>query len=108
MSLDYNSLLLAVGFAGAGLAVTMFGTWLSARADGFLLTWAIGVAVLVAHVFAYSAYVGSPGLWLQLIAFVLLLCGLSLLVGSGRRGSFGTACCRGGWSAGSPPYRSRC
>jgi len=85
MSLDYNSLLLAVGFAGAGLAVTMFGTWLSARADGFLLTWAIGVAVLVAHVFAYSAYVGSPGLWLQLIAFVLLLCGLSLLVGAARQ-----------------------
>ena len=35
MPLDYNSLLLAVGFAGAGLAVTMFGSWLSARADGF-------------------------------------------------------------------------
>jgi diguanylate cyclase (GGDEF)-like protein len=85
MPLDYNSLLLAVGFAGAGLAITMFGSWLSARADGFLLTWAIGVALLVAHVFAYSAYVGSPGLPLQLIAFALLLAGLSLLVGAARQ-----------------------
>jgi diguanylate cyclase (GGDEF)-like protein len=85
MPLDYNSLLLAVGFAGAGLAVTMFGSWLSARADGFLLTWAIGVALLVAHVFAYSAYVGSPGQLLQLIAFALLLAGLALLVGAARQ-----------------------
>lgn len=89
MPLDYNSLLMALGFAGAGLAVTMFGSWLSSRADGFLLTWAMGVALLVAHVFTYSDYVGSPGLLLQLLAFIPLLCGLSLLFGAARQFLYG-------------------
>src|SRR5262245_35903067 len=85
MPLDYNSLLLAVGFAGAGLAVTMFGSWLSARSDGFLLTWALGVALVVGHVFTYSAYVETPGDGLQLLAFALLLAGFSLLFGAARQ-----------------------
>lgn len=91
MPLDYNSLLLAVGFAGAGLAVTMFGSWLSVRTDGFLLTWALGVALIVAHVFTYSAYVAKPGLALQLLAFVLLLAGFSLLFGAARQFRYGKA-----------------
>src|SRR5215470_7369672 len=85
MPLDYNSLLLAVGFAGVGLAVTLFGSWLSARSDGFLLTWALGVALVVAHVFTYSAYVATPGDGLQLLAFALLLAGFALLFGAARQ-----------------------
>ena len=42
MLFDYNSLLLAIGFAGACLTITLFATWLSARSEGFLLTWSIG------------------------------------------------------------------
>ena len=48
MLLDYNSLLLAVGFSAACLSLTLFGTWLTARSDKFLLTWAISVLVVVA------------------------------------------------------------
>lgn len=36
MLLDYNSLLLAVGFSAACLSLTLFGTWLTARSDKFL------------------------------------------------------------------------
>jgi diguanylate cyclase (GGDEF)-like protein len=82
MPLDYNSLLLAIGFAGAGLAVTTFASWLTARADRFLLTWAIGIALIVAHVLTYSSHVSDPQPLLQVVAFALLLSGLSLLFGA--------------------------
>lgn len=85
MPLDYNSLLFAIGFASAGLAATMFGSWLSARTDGFLLTWSAGVMLIVAHVFTYSFYVDSPHPLIQLVAFALLLSGLSMLVGAARQ-----------------------
>jgi diguanylate cyclase (GGDEF)-like protein len=85
MPLDYNSLLLAIGFAGVGLAITMFGTWLSARTDGFLLTWAIGVALVVVHVFTYSLYVRMPQPVLQVVAFALLMAGFSFLFGAARQ-----------------------
>ena len=60
MLLDYNSLLLAIGFAGACLTITLFATWLSARSEGFLLTWSIGGLLIVGSVLAYSAYVQKP------------------------------------------------
>jgi diguanylate cyclase (GGDEF)-like protein len=85
MPLDYNSLLVAVGFAATGLAVTMFGSWLSSRADSFLLTWAVGVALVVTGVFSYSVYVASSGVMPQLLAFALLLGGFSLLLGAARQ-----------------------
>ncbi len=85
MPLDYNSLLLAVGFAGAGLAVTMFGAWLAARTDGFLLTWAIGVALIVVHVLAYSLYVETKAPALQVAAFSLLMIGLTAVFGAARQ-----------------------
>ncbi|TIP36502.1 MAG: GGDEF domain-containing protein, partial [Mesorhizobium sp.] len=53
---DYNSLLLAVGFSAACLSLTLFGTWMAARSDRFLLTWAVSVLVVVVEVFAYDAY----------------------------------------------------
>ena len=45
MLLDYNSLLLAIGFSAACLSLTLFGTWMAARSDRFLLTWAVSVLV---------------------------------------------------------------
>ena len=48
MSLDYNSLLLAVGFSAACLCMTLFGIWLTARSEKFLLTWAVSVLLIVA------------------------------------------------------------
>ena len=64
MPLDYNSLLLAIGFAGAGLAISMFGSWLAQRTEGFLLTWAIGVGLVVAYGIGMALTLTSAGLLL--------------------------------------------
>ena len=47
MTLDYNSLLIALGFSGACLAATLLMSWLVARTELFLLTWAAGVVLIV-------------------------------------------------------------
>ena len=78
MSLDYNSLLLAVGFSAACLSLTLFGIWLTARSDKFLLTWAVSVLLIVGDVFAYEAYIRTPGRMLGLATFALLLIGFAM------------------------------
>ena len=82
MALDYNSLLLAIGFAGACLAVTLFITWFSSRTEGFLLTWALGILLIVVSVFAYSYYLHNPSPLPVMIAFGLLLSGLAIVLGA--------------------------
>ncbi|TIO79360.1 MAG: GGDEF domain-containing protein [Mesorhizobium sp.] len=85
MLLDYNSLLLAVGFSAACLSLTLFGTWLTARSDKFLLTWAISVLVVVAEVFAYDAYIEAPGTALGVLTLALLLLGFSVMLGAAHQ-----------------------
>ncbi|MBZ9819846.1 GGDEF domain-containing protein [Mesorhizobium sp. CA4] len=85
MLLDYNSLLLAVGFSAACLSLTLFGTWLTARSDRFLLTWATSVLVVVAEVFVYDAYIDAPGTTLGILALALLLFGFSVMLGAAHQ-----------------------
>ena len=85
MLLDYNSLLLAVGFSAACLSLTLFGTWLTARSDKFLLTWAISVLVVVAEVFVYDAYIETPGMTLGILTLALLLLGFSVMLGAAHQ-----------------------
>ncbi|RWD94562.1 GGDEF domain-containing protein [Mesorhizobium sp.] len=85
MLLDYNSLLLAVGFSAACLSLTLFGTWLTARSDKFLLTWAISVLVVVVEVFAYDAYIEAPGTALGVLTLALLLLGFSVMLGAAHQ-----------------------
>ncbi|WP_217574632.1 GGDEF domain-containing protein [Mesorhizobium sp. GbtcB19] len=85
MLLDYNSLLLAVGFSAACLSLTLFGTWLAARSDRFLLTWAISVLVVVMEVFAYDAYIKAPGNALGVLTLALLLFGFSVMLGAAHQ-----------------------
>ncbi|MDX8464536.1 GGDEF domain-containing protein [Mesorhizobium sp. VK23B] len=85
MLLDYNSLLLAVGFSAACLSLTLFGTWLTARSDKFLLTWAISVLLVVAEVFAYDAYIAAPGTTLGILTLALLLLGFSVMLGAAHQ-----------------------
>ncbi len=47
MTLDYKSLLLALGVSAACLMVTLFGTWFSRRTDSFLLTLVIALSITV-------------------------------------------------------------
>jgi diguanylate cyclase (GGDEF)-like protein len=80
--LDYNSLLVAIGLAGSCLSVAMFGIWLTARTEGFLLTWALGVFLTVCNVFAYGAYVSSANPYAAIVAIVFLLTGMAVIWGA--------------------------
>lgn len=85
MLLDYNSLLLAVGFSAACLSLTLFGTWMAARSDKFLLTWAVSVLVVVCEVFAYDAYIKAPGTALGVLTLAVLLLGFSVMLGAAHQ-----------------------
>ncbi|CAN7566000.1 GGDEF domain-containing protein [Mesorhizobium amorphae] len=85
MALDYNSLLLAVGFSAACLSLTLFGIWLTARSEKFLLTWAVSVLLVVGDVFAYKAYIDKPGPMLGVATLALLLLGFSTMLGAAHQ-----------------------
>lgn len=82
MSLDYTSLLLAVGFSATCLGLTLFGMWLTARSEKFLLTWAISLLLVVGDIFAYDAYIDMPGRLLGIATLALLLLGFSAMLGA--------------------------
>jgi diguanylate cyclase (GGDEF)-like protein len=82
MTLDYNSLLLALGFSSICLMITLLGTWLSRRSETFLLTWTIGLVFIVCDIFVYSAYVETPRPVLAIMAFVLSVVGFSVVFGA--------------------------
>lgn len=82
MSLDYTSLLLAVGFSAACLSLTLFGMWLTARSERFLLTWAISLVFVVGDIFVYDAYIDMPGRLLGIATLAFLLIGFSAMLGA--------------------------
>ena len=79
MSFDQFSLLAAVGFSSAALCATLFMTWLGARQDRFLLSWSLGMGLIVGGVGLFSA--GAPGYdsWLQCGSLLLLIAGFALV-----------------------------
>ncbi|UCI17177.1 GGDEF domain-containing protein [Mesorhizobium sp. B2-1-8] len=82
MSLDYTSLLLAVGFSAACLSLTLFGMWLTARTEKFLLTWAISLVFVVGDISIYDAYIEMPGRLLGIATSAFLLIGFSAMLGA--------------------------
>ncbi|AIC25672.1 GGDEF domain-containing protein [Rhizobium etli bv. mimosae str. IE4771] len=85
MTLDYNSLLLALGVSAACLAVTLMGSWLVRRAETVLLTATIGLVFVVSGIFVYSAYVNRPQIWLGVASFVLFHAGFATIWGAGKQ-----------------------
>lgn len=82
MFVDQTSLLLALGFAAFALSTTLFVTWLSARSEYFILTWATGAGIMVLAFAAFSinAIDHSPALlWL---ANMLLTGGFVIFYGA--------------------------
>lgn len=91
MILDFTSLLLAIGFASACLAATLFITWLSSRSEGFMLSWAVGALMVVGAVFTYSYFVQTLFIPVAIAAFASLFTGLAVVYGAAvqfRLGSF--------------------
>ncbi|MBC7584650.1 MAG: GGDEF domain-containing protein, partial [Tardiphaga sp.] len=47
MAFDQSSIFIAIGLSTAALALTLFMSWLVERYNTYLLTWSIGLAVIV-------------------------------------------------------------
>ena len=54
MPLDQLSLLTAIAFSSAALTITLFVGWLGARHDTYLLSWSIGLLLVVAGVILFG------------------------------------------------------
>lgn len=85
MTLDYNSLLLALGVSAACLAVTLMGSWLVRRTETVLLTATIGLVLVVSGIFVYSAYVNRPEVAFAIGSFVLFHAGFATIWGAGKQ-----------------------
>ncbi len=55
--LDYHSLLMALSFCSAGVALTFFVSWFVSQTDRVLMTWALGSALLVVSILTYSNFI---------------------------------------------------
>ncbi len=82
MQLDFTSLLLATAISGFCLSVTMLVSWLSARRQSFMVTWAVGLLVIVAHVVAYGFYVETANTLMFPAVATLLTVALSIIFGA--------------------------
>ncbi|WP_099867846.1 GGDEF domain-containing protein [Pararhizobium haloflavum] len=79
MIFDQISLLAAIGFASTALCVTLFVAWLGARQDRFLLSWSIGMALIVGGVVFFGA-IGETYLpTVQFTSFALVIVGFSFV-----------------------------
>ena len=72
MFVDQTSLLLALGFAALALSTTLFVTWLAARTEWFILTWATGAGVLVVAFAGFSTNAVNPNYLLLWVSNMLL------------------------------------
>lgn len=80
MSLDQNSLFIAIGVSCTALAMTLLATWLVARSETYLLAWSTGLAVTVVALLIYLG-VARYEPFLQMLTFLLLIIGFGLIHG---------------------------
>ncbi len=78
MLLDQLSILVAIGFSGASLGITLFVMWSVGRSETHLLNWSIGLALIVAGVVFFSAVVERYSAGFLLASFLLLIAGFGL------------------------------
>lgn len=79
MLLDQFSILVAIGFSGASLGLTLCMMWAVGRSETHLLSWSIGLAFIVAGVAFFGSVVERYDAELLLVSFVLLIFGFGLL-----------------------------
>lgn len=85
MLLDQFSILVAIGFSGASLGLTLFMMWIVGKSETHLLNWSIGLALIVAGVAFFGSVVEKYDAGFLLVSFVLLIAGFGLLyTGSAR------------------------
>jgi diguanylate cyclase (GGDEF)-like protein len=79
MLLDQLSILVAIGFSGASLGITLFVMWTVGRSETHLLSWSIGLALLVAGVIFFGTVVERYNAGFLLASFLLLIAGFGLV-----------------------------
>ncbi|KQW20559.1 diguanylate cyclase [Afipia sp. Root123D2] len=79
MLLDQFSVLIAIGFSGASLGLTLFMMWIVGRAETHLLNWSIGLAFLVLGVVLFGSVVEKYDATILSASFSLLIVGFGLL-----------------------------
>lgn len=88
--LDQTSLLISIGFSASALMLTLVLTWLGTRADRYLLTWAVGLGLIVAGVLVYGLIeTYQPAL--QYGAFSLMIAGFAAIAVGAAQFRTGTA-----------------
>lgn len=79
MPIDQSSIFIAIGLSSAALALTLFMSWLVERSNAYLLIWSIGLAVVLPGVFVFVAFGVPYNAGLQMVSFILLICGFGLI-----------------------------
>jgi diguanylate cyclase (GGDEF)-like protein len=83
MLLDQLSVLIAIGFSGASLGLTLFMMWGVERSETHLLSWSLGLAFILVGVAFFGSVVENYDATFLLVSFLLLIAGFGLLyVGS--------------------------
>lgn len=81
MVFDYGSVLVAVGATGIALCITLFANWLRQRGSGFLMTWSIGMGLIVVSVASFAAFIMQTHPGFAIGASILLTSGISVSYG---------------------------
>ncbi|MCZ7451322.1 GGDEF domain-containing protein [Agrobacterium rhizogenes] len=83
MTLDYNSLLMALAVSAACLGVTLLGSWFARRSETFLLSCTLGLVLIVSGIVAYGLYVDDPVVAFGVVSFVFFHAGFAAVWGAG-------------------------
>lgn len=79
MPLDQLSLLTAIAVSSAALTITLFAGWLSSRGDRYLLSWSIGLLLVVGGVIMVGAARDSYSAALQFASYALIVAGFAVI-----------------------------
>ena len=77
--IDNPTLLTAIAFSSAALMVALVISWLNARSDSYLATWAAGMACVVVALCVLGLRGDRYDIALQVAAFSPLLAGMALI-----------------------------
>ncbi len=79
MPLDQLSLLTAIAFSSAALTITLFVGWLGSRRDTYLLSWSIGLLLVVVGVVLFGMLAENYNAPLNFVSFALTQGGFAFI-----------------------------
>src|SRR5690606_19505866 len=72
--------MIAIAVSGAALMLVLVIAWLNSRRDSYLLSWTVGITLVVVALLALGMRNGAYDLVHQLVPYALLLAGLSVVL----------------------------